>query len=337
VRPDVDVVIVGAGIAGAATAYHLGRRGARGVVVLEKERTAGEHSTGRNAAILREHLWNPERRALAATSAAVIRSGEFAEFRAVGGMIIGEGDRRDEASARCPLADGLGTWRPDDGVLDPSGLLSAFLRGQDVRYGTAVEEWRPVPEGIVLRSTTGEMGARIVVNAAGPWAGTFGRLPLTPLNRHIFVTGPMKEVDPAWPYVWDDVGDLYFRPDSGGLLLSPCDEEPRPPGDYPVNQDTAELLAEKLAKFQPRLRDITVRTCWSGQRTFAPDRQFVIGFDPRYPGLFHVAGLGGHGMTTSYAVGQLAADLILDNAAKPENPFDPGRLLNEAGESKRDR
>ena len=330
-RTDADIVIVGAGIAGAATAYHLGRCGVRGVVVLDKEPAAGEHSTGRNAAILREHLRNPQRRALAAASATVIRSGEFGEFLAVGGMIIGEGDCRDEAADHCPLAAGLGTWRPNDGVLDASGMLAKFLRGQDVRYGTAVEEWRPAPEGVVLSTSAGPMRARVLVNAAGPWAGTFGRLPLTPLNRHIYVTGPMPSVDPDWPYVWDDVGELYFRPDSGGLLLSPCDEEPQPPGDYPVNPEVVELLAEKLARHQPKLADVTVRKCWSGQRTFAADRQFVIGFDPRCPSLFHVAGLGGHGMTTSYAVGQLAADLILGNAAQPENPFDPARLVEGAG------
>ena len=47
-------VIIGAGFAGAATAYHLARRGAEGILVLEQEPTAGAHSSGRNAAMVRQ-------------------------------------------------------------------------------------------------------------------------------------------------------------------------------------------------------------------------------------------------------------------------------------------
>ena len=40
-------------------------------------------------------------------------------------------------------------------------------------------------------------------------------------------------------------------------------------------------------------------------------------------GLFWVAGLGGHGMTTSWAVGRLAARVFLEE--QPAGAFDPGR------------
>ncbi len=64
---------------------------------------------------------------------------------------------------------------------------------------------------------------------------------------------------------------------------------------------------------------------WCGLRTFAPDRRFVLGPDPVRPGLFWVAGLGGHGMTSGLAVGQLAADLILGK--KTSGALNPGRLM----------
>ena len=47
------IVIVGAGIAGAATAFFLAQRGFGRVVLLEREPVPGVGSTGRNAAILR--------------------------------------------------------------------------------------------------------------------------------------------------------------------------------------------------------------------------------------------------------------------------------------------
>src|SRR5438105_2807201 len=46
-----DVVIVGAGFAGAATAWALARAGVRDLVVLEREAAPGAHASGRNAAL----------------------------------------------------------------------------------------------------------------------------------------------------------------------------------------------------------------------------------------------------------------------------------------------
>jgi len=46
-------VIVGGGIAGAATAYFLAQQGSSNIIIIEKDQIAGVHSTGRNAAILR--------------------------------------------------------------------------------------------------------------------------------------------------------------------------------------------------------------------------------------------------------------------------------------------
>src|SRR5690606_23219434 len=99
--------------------------------------------------------------------------------------------------------------------------------------------------------------------------------------------------------VWHGREGLYFRPESGGLLMSVCEETQAEPGDYREDPARLEELAEKLERLQPGLADISIRTSWVGQRTFAPDRNFVIGFDPREAGLFHVCGLGGHGITSS--------------------------------------
>ncbi len=49
---DVDVVVIGAGIAGASVGYELARD--HNVVVLEQEPVAGYHTTGRSAAVFTE-------------------------------------------------------------------------------------------------------------------------------------------------------------------------------------------------------------------------------------------------------------------------------------------
>ena len=73
-----------------------------------------------------------------------------------------------------------------------------------------------------------------------------------------------------------------------------------------------EALAEKLAPLAPRLAEIGIARGWACLRTFAPDRRPVIGWDADAPGLFWVAGLGGHGATGSAAVGARAAALVLE-------------------------
>src|ERR1700759_2093697 len=61
-----DVVVIGAGIAGASVAAHLAE--AKRVVLLEREERAGYHSTGRSAALFTEIYGNPVIRALTRAS-----------------------------------------------------------------------------------------------------------------------------------------------------------------------------------------------------------------------------------------------------------------------------
>jgi D-arginine dehydrogenase len=211
-------------------------------------------------------------------------------------------------------------------VIDVAALLDRYLAGRTVRYGCRLLSYAPDGDALRLETTTGELRARVLVNAAGPWAGRVGDLSLAPLNRHVFVTAPMPTVDPAWPFVWDVTHGLYFRPESRGLLLSPCDEIPAEPGAYDEDPAALEDLAERVARLQPRLGDLPIAHRWVGQRTFAPDRAPVIGFDPREPRLFHVAALGGHGVTTSPAVGALAAAMLLDGD-RSRADLGPDRLV----------
>ena len=165
-----------------------------------------------------------------------------------------------------------------------------------------------------VRTPRGEVGARTVVDAAGAWAGYLGResapLPLKRLRRHLFVSGDSGLLPHDAPLVWDlDVG-YYVRPEGAGLLLCPCDETEHPPGIPEVDPEAEDLLVDKLLKHAPGLADISLRRSWACLRTFAPDRLPIIGWDPDIDGLFHVSGLGGFGMTTSLAVGDIASTLI---------------------------
>jgi glycine/D-amino acid oxidase-like deaminating enzyme len=162
-----------------------------------------------------------------------------------------------------------------------------------------------------------------VVNAAGAWAGEIARLagaceiPLRSLRRHLAVSRPLPSVEPSWPFVWDFSHGLYFRPEAPGLLLSPCDTSEVGPGDVPVDARALELLAEKIARWMPRLAHVSVSAVWAGARTFTPDDNFLIGPDPRVGGFVWCAGLGGNGMAVSAAVGRLTAETLLGQPALP--------------------
>jgi glycine/D-amino acid oxidase-like deaminating enzyme len=361
--PKTHWVIVGAGFAGAATAWALGRLGCGPGVILEQEPSWGVYSSGRNAAMAR--LAEPDATigVLARRSLTRIKGLESAAaplFRPIGGLtlagvhgamvVAGERDfmkRHDIHSVllSAPRARGrfsflagvdfeVALWCPEEGVVDIHALLGLYLASAREAGFTLHTDCRA--EALLLEggrvtgvhTSAGDVRAEAVIDAGGAWAGKLGRpaapVPLQPLRRHIFVSAPTDFMDPEGPIVWVEDAAFYFRPESGALLLSPCDETPAPAGDPPTDPAAGELLAEKIARRAPGLADLEIARSWACLRTFAPDRRPVMGADPDVSGLFHVSGLGGFGMMCSAAVGELAADLI---TGRTPDWIDPAPVL----------
>ncbi|MCC7035438.1 MAG: FAD-binding oxidoreductase [Acidobacteria bacterium] len=365
---DASTLIVGAGFAGAATAWALGRAGLGPGLILEQEDTWGVHASGRNAALLRLAESDdvvatlvarslPALRALDETGGPLLaRTGGLTLAGAAGAAELAhlhDGLRRrglhaellgsDAACARHPwlahVAFARALWCADEGVVDIHALLGLYLRraresGFAVWTGCRAEAL--IVEGgrvAGVRTPQGEVRAGLVIDAGGAWAGRLGAaagagLPLRPLRRHLFVSAAAHGIPAGAPMVWMEDASLYFRPESGGLLLSPCDESPAEPGVPDTHPSAAESLAEKIHGHVPGLADLTIRRSWACLRTFAPDRRPVVGPDPRLPGLFHVSGLGGFGMMCSAAIGELAADLV---AGKRPAWIDPAAVAPFAG------
>ncbi|MCB2157011.1 FAD-binding oxidoreductase [bacterium] len=361
------VVIIGAGLAGASTAWQLSLRGVDQIAILEKEAVIGYHSSGRNAAMIRQLVEDTEIAALAREGGAFLRdlptdwvrqpqfdhcgsyllsSGDdlgalhrMVEAAQQAGVPVDLKDRTQVAETLSVLRDAdfeLAAYSPTDGVVDVAGLLGAYLKeaisgGAQLHVNCRVQHIARKVNEFIVETNQGEFTADVIVNAAGAWAGRVGemmgsrKLPLRPCRRHLYVTGPMDWVDPKWPFAWDVAHGLYFRPESGGLLLCPCDVVDHPPGSPNTDSGVTDLLAEKLDRHMPGLSHVTIQTFWAGLRTLTPDSRFVIGWDQDVDGLFWVAGLGGHGVTTSAAVGRFAADRLLREDAG-ENPLGPGRF-----------
>ena len=366
-RESFDVVVAGAGFAGAATACALAAAGVRDVLVLEAEDQPGSHASGLNAALLRRLVPDP------ATGAALRRSAramydpawnDAVGFERNGSMLLVGGDggdlagavaeassdglacrsvSRDEAIARVPVLASAtfdhALFTQDDAVVDIHALLWRYLaaaRAGGAVIATACPITSVETDGtrvVAVSTPRGRVACRVLVDAAGAWANGLAALaglpPLSmaPYRRHLVTTPPADFVDRSWPFVWDVAAGYYFRPEVGGLLMSPCDQSEAAPG--PAMRDPAALvlLAEKLARHAPALAGLAVKHWWAGLRTITADGRFAIGWDPRLEGFFWVAGLGGHGMTGSAFAGEAAARLILGRDEPLAATVDPARLV----------
>lgn len=213
---------------------------------------------------------------------------------------------------------------PDDGIIDIHALLRAYLDGACSAGGRiftscGVRGAAEVPNGVRISTDLGDIEAEVLVVAAGAWADDVGRacgapaLGLEAVRRHLFVSEPVAGLPADLPFAWHVDEPFYLRPEGGGLLMSGCDATPMPACEPAVDPEATAALADRLQRLAPHVTRYGVARAWACLRTFPTGERFgpVIGFAPRAPRLFHVAGLGGHGATGSPAIGREAARLIL--------------------------
>jgi D-arginine dehydrogenase len=332
-----DVAIVGAGFAGIATAWALGRRGVH-AVVLEREAAPGRFATGRSAGLGRQLAEDDATSALTVRGAALLR-GELAPvWQPCGGILsFDDAGLADDYSARaarlgvaverldragvCARWPGLGglaiaaaLYVPSDGVIDVAGLLAALARGARVECGAGVERIEPGSgpgeprRRVRLTTPRGSLEARVVVDAAGAWAGGLtGDPPLASFKRHVYVVEAAAAATAGAPYLWHlGAEEHYLRGDAAGVLVSPCDASATEPADQQPEAAGELLLRARLAG--SAWQDARIARRWACQRAFAPDRRMRLGRDPARPWLVWAAGLGGHGATAAAAVGEVVAE-----------------------------
>jgi glycine/D-amino acid oxidase-like deaminating enzyme len=190
--------------------------------------------------------------------------------------------------------------------------------------------------GVVLES--GELvRADWTVLAAGGWAGALASAAGSPValqttRRHLLLTRPDRRIADHWPVVWDETAGFYARPEAGGLLLCACDQSEVQPDECTLDPAEEAAITRAADACLLGLEGLQRERFWAGMRTFGPDALPLVGRDPSLEGLFWNAGLGGHGMTTSLAIGRVAAEGLLDRVsdAQVARALSPERLAPSA-------
>ncbi len=214
-----QVVVIGGGVMGASTAYHLAARGVRDVVLLESQRFFGQGATGKCAGGIRYQFSTAINIRLSQLSLPMLdrfeeEIGQAIGLRYDGYLLLATNERDvatfqrnvelqhslgvptewldgDEVRRRVPqLAAGdvlAATFHAGDGLADPHGVVAGYIAAAR-RLGARAYNEAPVTGidaagGRVtgVHTPLGRIACETVVNAAGPWAGVVGAMAGAPL------------------------------------------------------------------------------------------------------------------------------------------------------------
>lgn len=335
-----DVVVMGAGIIGAACAQALKARGL-GVVVLDRHGPAsGTSAAGEGNVLVSDKGPGPELDLAVASRSLWPELAEDAEWEEKGGLVVATtpsaavplkafaATQREAGVDACEISveDAL-THEPhlnpeitaavhylQDAQLNPVKATRSLLRGIEVRRLEV-----STTDGRSVTTSDGVISCGAVVNATGPWAREFG-VNVLPRRGVVLVTTPIPGTIRHKVYDADYVGavasgdaDLQtsgvVESTQAGTVLIGSSRQRRG-FDGTIESRVLKALAQRAIAMFPMLRDVPVMRAYGGFRPYAPDHLPIIGEDPRTPGLWHATGHEGAGVGLAPATGRLLAQLL---------------------------
>jgi D-hydroxyproline dehydrogenase subunit beta len=357
-----DVVIVGAGIVGAACADEFARRGMSIAVVDRDQIARGATSAGMGHVVTMDdseaqfaltrysqQLWQKLRDELpmdveyeqcgtiwvaadAEEMEEVGRKHDYYGERAVPTEVLdAQALRRLEPNLRAGLAGGL--LVPQDLVIDPP-CAARFLMERAQKHGAKVHVGHSVAQagqGKVRMTDGSEITAKIVVNAAGAYAGE-----LTPGIEIKKRKGHLVITDRYPGFLRHQLVELGYLKSAHSISSDSVafNVQPRRTGQILIGSSRqygaehrevdSEILARMLRRaheYMPGLAQMSTVLARTGFRAATPDKLPLIGPWPGDESLFLATGHEGLGITTSLATARILVDQI--TGTKPEIPIQP--------------
>ena len=345
----LDVVIIGGGIAGASVAAFLAQDGVKSGL-FEMESSLAYHTTGRSAALLTPYYGPDSMQAFASIGRSFLENPPIETDDPLitpKHLVTVTDEEHVQLVERPPsslwwseaeclkqvpfLKQGKFVGAVIDtevASIDVHALHSLYLNmftnggGQifrDVKISTLEQNSSGVWEFEIKGET---FQSPIIINAAGAWGDEIasvagiGPVGLVPKRRTVLVIDENQFTGTDFnslPFVVVEPDYVYFQNfGSGKLMISPADKTPSKPCDAQPDEMDIAIGASRFEEVTT-LNIRRIDHSWAGLRTFSPDNDPVIGWEPNREGFFWLVGQGGYGVFSSPAIGRYAASLVVDS------------------------
>jgi gamma-glutamylputrescine oxidase len=361
---EAEVVVVGGGVMGVATAYWLGRLGAR--VLLLESRQLAWGASGRNAGLMlngqssleeldlvrgvlgdeciHAEYEEPGHLALASSLDVFNKMCQETTKRASTATplhVLDRGDCEDLLRMRISKRFLGGRWLPRAAKIHPArfvyGLATAATR-RDVAIAPStpvlhVGGRTSTSDGVNVKTARGWVRSRHVVLACNAKTSQLlhqlGKV-VTPVRGQMLSTHPIRPVFRMGLAV--DWGTFYWRQVMDGSIvlggyrnLDPVSET----GTHEtLNPQIQSALTHFLPEAFPGFPRVRVRQRWAGIMDHTPDGKPMIGRLPDGSNVWIIAGFGGHGFPPALGVGKVVAEAIVHGRHPAVlDSFDPARFV----------
>ncbi len=226
----------------------------------------------------------------------------------------------------------VAAYEPESGYADPPATAMSLMdaareRGALLKTGVQVVDVVLSDDGskvLGVRAADGETyHAPVVVNAAGAWADRIAQmvglsLPITSWSHDVMFIRRPKSMGPIHPTVIDDINEMYFRPEQGGLTLvgleshNPLGEDPDGDTDH-AHPGFVDRAVEHICRRIPVMEEGSLHSAHKGYDGLSDDQRAILG--PAGPeGFWLNCGHSGTGFKIAPAVGLCLSEWMVDGA-----------------------